>query len=228
MDGDSSKNYHMKVKELGLFKLESIRFMGNIRTIFQYVNARENPERPGQEPNLPEQVGFAFVSVYGTRKITASHPHPRFVSFSAWYSWNQCNDTPMAMNSQGILFPKSPDQDRKVSLLFPWANECSFPIYPLTVSIVSSSHSSCDTYDSLSSSMIFYSLKNFSSTNIFFDHQKSLVKETDDCSHSNMSKDTQIDKIRLELIGQIIWCQFFHVNRIHSQVSDIPLSRSVS
>lgn len=83
MDGDSSKKYHMKIKELGLFKLESIRFTGNIRKIFKYVKAGENPERPGQEPNLPEQVGFAFVSVYGTRKITASRSHPRFVSFSA-------------------------------------------------------------------------------------------------------------------------------------------------
>lgn len=109
----------MKVKELGLFKLESIRFMGNIRTIFQYVNARENPERPGQEPNLPEQVGFAFVSVYGTRKITASYPHPRFVSFSAWYSWNQCNDTPMAMNSQGILFPRAQTKTEKYLCCFP-------------------------------------------------------------------------------------------------------------
>lgn len=41
-----------------LFKLESMRFMGNIRTIFKNVNAGGNPERPGQEPNLRAQVGL--------------------------------------------------------------------------------------------------------------------------------------------------------------------------
>lgn len=44
--------------------------------------AGKNSERSGQEPHLPKQVGFIFVSVSFPRGITI--PTLVYVDFSAW------------------------------------------------------------------------------------------------------------------------------------------------
>lgn len=87
---------------MGLLELDSIRCMGNIRTVFKYMNAGGNPGRPGQEPNLPEQVGFAFVSVCCPRKMTTPLQF-MFIS-QLRRSWNQRDDRHIVINLQGTLF----------------------------------------------------------------------------------------------------------------------------
>lgn len=213
------------MKDLELFKLENIRFMGNLRTIFKYMKAGGNPERPGEEPNIPEPEGLAFVFCSWPKENHCSH-----LSLCLFLSFGVLGTSvmtgPWLQILKGHFFPQSPDQDEKHFYCFPEPMGV-FPDSPFHWSIVLSSNFGHDVYDNLSSSIILYNLKSFSSTNIFFLlPQQPRGIDRDFCFHSNMPKDTQVDKTWIQV--QIMWHQFFHVNCTHSQVSDTLLLSSVS
>lgn len=153
-----------------LFKLESIRFMGNIRTIFKNVNAGGNPERPGQEPHLRGQVCLPLFLFAAQGKLL---PHLSLCLFlSLGVLGTSVMMGPWLQILKRHISPTAQTKTEKHLYCLPVFSL----IHPFSVSIVLSSNSGYDAYDSHSSSIIFCSLKSSFSTNIFFDHHKSPVK----------------------------------------------------